>query len=150
MKDIPLSSGATLSFQLAKFQTGMKLFNAVLKELVGVPMGSAGAAFDLASLFQLEPTQIKDIVIKVSTSEEVQAIIWKCMESCLYKGINDGAGLRITETTFESEKNRSDFLPVAWEVATNNLIPFFKNLGSLLSTQSVVPTNGNEQKSETN
>jgi|GEM_PF-1105137 len=150
MKDIPLSSGAVLGFQIARFKEGMRLWNVVFKELIGVPFGQTGGSFDLQSFFQLEPSQIKDAVLKVATSEEVQAEIWKCMQSCTYKGVNDSAGLRITEATFESETNRADFLPVAWEVATNNLIPFFKNLGSLLSTPSEPAVNGTEQKSETN
>jgi len=147
MKDIPLSSGAVLGFQLAGFSDSMKLFNAVFKELVGVPIGQPGAAFDLSTLFQLEASQLKDIVIKVGTSEHVQEAIWKCMMSCTFKGIKDFTATRIAANTFDSEDNRPDFLLVAWEVATLNLAPFFKNLASLSSIQKGIPS-GNGQKSE--
>jgi len=148
MKNIPLSSGATLGFQLARFNDGMNLFNATFKELVGVSVGQQASSFDLAALFQMDISQLKDIVIKVATSDKVQEAIWKCMESCTYQGVNDSAGIKITKNTFESEDARADFLLVVWEVATLNLVPFFKNLGSLLSSPSKAMT-GSEPKSMT-
>ena len=149
MKNIPLSSGATLGFQLARFNDGMNLFNATFKELVGVPFGAQGSSLDIANFLKMDISELKDVVIKVATSDKVQEAIWKCMESCTYQSFNDSVGLKITKNTFESEDARADFLLVVWEVATLNLVPFFKNLGSLLSTPSK-GVDGSAPKSTTN
>ena len=149
MKNIPLSSGATLGFQLARFNDGMNLFNATFKELVGVPFGAQGSSLDFANFLKMDISELKDVVIKVATSDKVQEAIWKCMESCTYQGVNDSAGIKINKNTFESEDARADFLLVVWEVATLNLVPFFKNLGSLLSTPSK-GVDGSAPKSTTN
>jgi len=149
MKNIPLSSGATLGFQLARFNDGMNLFNATFKELVGIPFGAQGSSLDFANFLKMDISELKDIVIKVATSDKVQEAIWKCMESCTYQSLNDSVGIKITKNTFESEDARADFLLVVWEVATLNLVPFFKNLGSLLSTP-LKGVDGNAPKSTTN
>ena len=144
MKDMPLSSGSVLGFQIAPFEDGIKLTNVVFKELIGVPFGQ-GTGFDLSSLFQMDASNIKDIVLKVGTSEQVQEAIKKCMFSCTYKGVKDFNATRITNLTFEPEHNRGDYFLVAWEVATLNIVPFFANLVSKSSIPSGIIT-GNEQK----
>ena len=149
MKNVPLASGATLGFQMARFDVGMNLFNVTFKEMIGVPFGSQGADFDFAELFKMDVGQLKDLVLKVITSDKVQEAIWKCMETCTYQSLNDQVGLKINRNTFESEEARGDFFLVAWEVATLNLFPFFKNLKSLFSTPSKGVV-GNVPKSETN
>jgi hypothetical protein len=135
MKYVTIKSGAIIGLQIAEFDDGMKLLCVVLKQSLGIKF----SAFSLSDLFKMDVSELKDVLVKVITSSEVQESIWTCMASCTYQGSTDKAGVRITRDIFKTESGRADFFPVASEVATFNLAPFFKNLELPSSLQDAVP-----------
>lgn len=125
MIDKTLKSGAVLSLQIADFEDSMALLDAILKETIGVPI----EGFDAETIFKENSiTLIKDALFKVISSRVVKEALWKCMTSCTYQAPGTGVGTQIKRDTFNSLETRPDFFPVAGEVTTFNLSPFFKNL----------------------
>ena len=124
MKEKTLKSGAVLGLQLAAFEDSMALLDSILKEMVGVPIEGT----DLKELVGKDVSQLKDVLFKVISSKPVKEALWACLGSCTYQPKGDPAGQRITRETFQLDKARADFFPVAGEVATFNLAPFFENL----------------------
>jgi hypothetical protein len=145
MKENNLKSGAVLGLQMAAFEDSMDLLDSILKEMVGVKV----EGFDIKELIGQDLTQLKDVLFKIISSKLVKAALWKCMESCTYQEAGTAAGLRINKATFESEKTRGDFFPVAGEVTAYNLAPFFKNLTLPSSVQEKLDLLGASQKPET-
>lgn len=111
-----LDSGAVLEVQMAKFQLGHRLFKAVMREIKDIVMP------DNANVANM----IKDVAAGLLSSSEVEAILWECMGVAIYNN------QKVTPDLFEDEKIREDYLIVAKEVLIVNLIPFFKNLSSML------------------
>lgn len=77
----------------------------------------------LASLGGTEVNSIKDALLSLIGSAEVDAAIMDCMQ----KWTLDGKG--ITLETFEPDDRRGDLYPCAVEVGKEALLPFFANLG---------------------
>lgn len=138
MKEIKLKSGATLGLQLAAFEDGMALLDAILREMIGVKMELEGETLDLRELAGKNLWQLKDALFKVIASKDVKAALWTCLSSCTY-ALPGKPGERIDRTTFESEKTRGDFFPVAGEVTAFNLAPFFGSLSFPSSLQRDQP-----------
>lgn len=140
MKEVKLKSGGTLRMQLAAFDDAMTLLEVVLMELVGVSI----EGFKIEELLAKDMSQLKDAVFKVIASRKVKDALWVCMGSSMYAppGDNPDGALRIDRATFNDEKARGDYFPVAGEVAQFNLAPFFKNLelpSSLLARAGGTP-----------
>ena len=136
MKEIKLKSGATLGLQLSSLEEGTTLLDAILNELVGLKIEgfatpAEGEQFDLKNLFGKDLWALKDVLFKVIASKSVKEAVWVCMGQCTYAPPGRPAEriVRGAQGTFESEKTRADFFPVAGEVMTFNLAPFFENLG---------------------
>lgn len=141
MNDKTLKSGAVLGIQLADFEDSMSLLEAILNEAVGV----STPGLELENLFKSDISQLKDALFKVIASKRVKDALWKCMSSCTYQPAGESAGLRIDRaTTFQSEKTRPDYFPVAGEVTTYNLAPFFKNLELPSSILGAAPAGGSQ------
>jgi len=69
---------------------------------------------------------IKNLFCAGFSSPEIEGMVWKCMERCLY---NTGTGdLRITEQSFEPVERRQDYMFVCMEVVKENIDPFGKVL----------------------
>lgn len=127
MEEKKLSSGAVISLQIAAFDDSVSLLDELLLELVGVPLAGFSPE-KLEELFGEDITALKDAIFRLIASKKVRAVLFICMGSCKYQGPRESIATRITKDTFEKEENRADFLPVAMEVATLNVRPFFRNL----------------------
>lgn len=114
-----LSSGTELILKPAPFKDAHALFKTIAKELEGVTVNLSGesAKIDL----------IKNVVLRLLSSENVEDRIWPCMQRSLYRGS------KITPEVFESMENRKDFLEVAQEVLMFTIEPFIGDLGSKLN-----------------
>lgn len=136
---ITLKSGSQLAIGVAPFATGNKLLKTIARELASVRVD-----FDLSNLSN--PTNrdldsVKNAAFQLLQSDAVETVLKECMARCLYNG------QRITETTWEDENARQDYLPVAWEVMKANLLPFLKSLGLSFSAKSQ-PETSNGPKSK--
>jgi len=136
MKEVKLSSGAILGLQMADFEDGTALYQTLCAELVGIQIPMQ--ATDLKSMASMDISVLKDGFLKLMASKAIYSQVWKCMNSCTYAPAGTEAPLRILKNTFQTEEARKDFLPVAWEVLSYNLAPFFESLGSLFQAQSGV------------
>lgn len=130
MLDHKLKSGAVLGLQLADFEDSTTLLDEILLASIGVPLTgfSLDESFKPADLFQKDIGALKDLIFKVISSKRVKEALWKCMASCTYQPVGESAGSAINRSTFQSAEARADYFPVAGEVASFNLAPFFKNL----------------------
>lgn len=104
-----LDGGAELEATMGSFEECERLYEAVMGELGGID-------------FEKESTL--GLFAKLSASKSVKNALWPLLNRATYNG------QRITRDTFEPEKERADFFPVAQEVLVYNLRPFFLNLGS--------------------
>jgi hypothetical protein len=111
-----LDSGAEIEIQMAEFEKGHRLLQAVMKSHIPV-----------------------ESMIDLILSADVQPALWDCLAVCLYNGV------KINRGTFDDELARGDYLIVAKEAMTHNIAPFFKGLGSKLSGLPV-DANGSAQK----
>lgn len=117
MKVHTLKSGRTLEIGLADFRAGKNLFDAVIKEIKASKLDAESGKENF----------LKDAVLSVLSSENVERALWPCMAKCLYEKNY------ITPNTFEDISAREDFLEICYEVGQENLIPFGKNLYAELS-----------------
>lgn len=126
-----LKSGATLDVTRSPFVIGHKLFKTVLKEMkqVNLKLGlKEGQSF--GSLASLELTDdalntVKDAFCILLSSEEIEEVLWECMLRSTYNG------RKIDKALFNEDPITADYLEVAKEVMTINLIPFRQSLESL-------------------
>ena len=130
-------SGANVEATLSDYSTSFDLMKAVLRAARKGGVGSKlPEDLQLSDLAKIAYSNIStlgglaDIVIDVITSTEVEVLIFKCMERCVYDGE------KVTRDTFEKEERRGDFLFVAYEVGKINLRPFLSHLLSGLKTAS--------------
>ena len=128
-------SGASVEVTLSDYSTSFDLMKAVLKAArkggIGSKLPEDVQLSDLAKIANSDISSLggmADIVVDVITSEEVESLIFKCMERCIYDGE------KVSRTTFEKEERRADFLFVAYEVGKINLHPFLSHLLSGLKT----------------
>jgi hypothetical protein len=119
-----LPSGAELSMTLAPFVEGNRLFTAVAQCAKNVDIDAQKDVVDIAGNINA----LKDAFLNCLTSKEVSEAILLCLRRCVYNGqkINDWS-------FFDDAKLRADYLPVCWEVAKFNLLPFTNSLFSRLS-----------------
>jgi hypothetical protein len=105
---------------MAPFAIGMKLFKTIASELKGVDVQLE--SLDFAKIAGKDINSIKNAIFQLLSSDALEAVVFQCMERCLYDG------QKITRQTFEPEQARGDYLPIAWEVIRFNLSPFFSGL----------------------
>lgn len=129
-----MDSGATLGIEVASFAVGTKLLKTVARELEAVGINVGLGTGRLEDFFKMNFDKdavintIKNITLRLVGSDAVEAVLWECMDKCIYNGV------RITRTTFEDEKAKGDYFNVAKEVLVANLSPFFPGLHSKLLT----------------
>lgn len=149
MIEVNLDSGAILRVQLADFEDSIALFDSIVGEAIGVQIGDAAGDLSMSDLFKGNVSQLKDVLFKVLRSKPVKEALWKCMASCTYQPPGEEAALKIGRATFQPDKTRGDYFPVAGEVAVFNLVPFFKNLKLPSSIQGASGPIAAAQKSAT-
>lgn len=136
-------SGAKIEMSLVDFSTGFDLVKAGLKAIrQGGIKSKIPDTIQISEMMDMDIKSISgivDAIIDISTSKEVEDLIFKCMERCTYelKGNTD----RISRDTFEPEERRRDFFPIAIEVVKYNVSPFFKDLPSLLKAVRMPASN---------
>ena len=81
-----------------------------------------GAEIDADSL-----DSIIKMILNVGISKEIEDCLFVCSERVTYK--NE----KVNRDFFEKIENRALYYPIMFEVAKENLSPFFANLGSVLS-----------------
>lgn len=101
-----LASGSELEVQVASFEKAHALLQA--SRLTGIPV---------------------DNVLDLLLTPPVQEALWPCMGVCLYNK------QKITKDTFDSEGAREDYLVVAKDVFSANVLPFYKSLASKSETR---------------
>lgn len=114
MDDIKLPSGALLKVNLAPFGEARALHKAFLDASKTIQVVTGAQVVNV----------YKDVDCLMFSNEKIDGAAWKCMSRCLYDG------LKIDETTFESEKARDDFTTVYREVTRANLRPLMRNLSA--------------------
>jgi hypothetical protein len=135
-----LPSQSTLLITLAPLAAAGKLRRTLAKEFQKVELSLSPAIITavqtrdtrkiLAAFGDAEINCLKDLVMQVLGSEDLENAVFDCLAWCTLNGE------KITKATFEPEAARADLLPAAWEVIQVNLLPFF---ASLISTSSIPP-----------
>lgn len=122
MKQIDVTSGAKVMIGVAPFADAIALKNAIAKEVA-----KAGISLDMDSQKDIDWSSIISAGLSVDASQEVNAIIFKCLGRCTYQGD------RITPETFEPVEHRQDYYDIVIACVKENLTPFFKGLLSKLT-----------------
>lgn len=112
-KKVKLPSGAELRIQLSSFGTGRAMYQAVCEELKSLKLDPEA---------EVDVNLKKDLFLAMMTSKKVESCVWACFEKCLY---NES---RISEETFEPIEARDDYITLCYEVAKENIAPFWKSL----------------------
>lgn len=113
MRKDTMPSGAVLEVGIAPFAVAKALYQAVLRELRHISIGTGKP--DMAELW-------KDVFCVGFASNEIEEAIKPCLARCLYDGE------KITDASFEPEDRRQDYMQVLMEVAKDNIGPFAKAL----------------------
>lgn len=126
MKKI-LKSGATLEITMSPFVIGHKLFKAVAKEVGKVDIKIGSGSKSLEQLMESNVgdevlNTLKNIFVSILASDEVEELLWVCMERAIYNN------QKVTKDLFDNGDIASDYLEVAKEVMVLNLTPFTKGL----------------------
>jgi hypothetical protein len=111
-----LESGSEIEIWLANFQDGHELYMAVAKEL---------------SKYDLAEGTVENLALVITSSKEVNAVLWPCMKMATYTG-NGYEMVKITPEIFQKKEVRADLAEIQKEVMGFNLSPFSKPIGSLL------------------
>lgn len=120
--DVDLPSGAKLKITVAPFPKALALNKALIRCAKGLPMQ--------ADFLQMDMGVLKDALVEAATSNEVEDILFQCLERTTYNGV------RVTRDLFDDlkigEAIRKDYYPMAWEVIRANCGPFFEQTSSWL------------------
>ena len=129
-----LDSGARLIITLSDFEICDRLLIAVTKELEGVGINLGLKSGGLTDFLNMDIDKdaalntLKNAIMRLASSTLIRPVLWECMGRVVYNG------QKVTPKTFEGAKERGDWPIVAKEVLVENLLPFFPNLSSRLST----------------
>lgn len=129
------ASGAKVKIDLAPFVDAMALKNAITKTLAdgGISFGSKGIALDT----DIDVGAMLGHIMRLDSSPEVNAAIFKCLERCTYNNF------KITHDTFEGADARQDYYDVVTACVKENIAPFFKGLVSKLNgLGAMIPSQG--------
>jgi hypothetical protein len=138
-----LESGAVLELSICSFKEGTNLMKAVAKELKTTTIAfGVKDAKNFGDLFKNitddSMNTLKNLVVGLLSSEEIEAALWPCMERGTYTFNN--LTRKINSDLFEDEKVRADYLPILKEVLVFSLAPFFSSLKSLVWDSQVAST----------
>jgi hypothetical protein len=126
-----LENGAELEMTLGSFAEAQDLLQVITKSLKDSKVSLNDDIGDLNT--------IKDIFLSLLSDKEIPKAILPLIKRTTLNGI------RITSFDFfEDEKYRECYIPILWEVAKFNLMPFMKGLFSKL--QGISPMIKSSQK----
>jgi hypothetical protein len=125
-KEFTTSSGARVKINMAPFQDGMALKNAIMAEVA-----KSGVSIDMKDI-NLNAEVNVDKLIKLVAAVDCSPAVNQCLMVCLGRSTYNNE--RITAATFEDEKAREDYYEVIIEGLKFNLAPFFKSLFARLQT----------------
>jgi hypothetical protein len=128
---ITLKSGHILEVGAPDFGPAKELAKAVTRELLSVDLSLE--TLNLQELVANNFNGLKNAVLKVASSDEVEKAVFACMTQTLLQG------KPINGTTFQPEDMRQDYLPVVWEVMKRALAPFFAGLDWPSSAPAAAP-----------
>lgn len=121
-QDFVLGSGARLHVTTAPFVDANALRKTLLKTAKGIPLSADPLSMDLSVL--------KDVFIEAASSDEVERVLFKCMERVSYQDV------KVTPALFDDlklgEQARTDLLEMYWKVIEVNCGPFFLKAFSAL------------------
>lgn len=140
-------TGHKLTINVAEFDAAQELLSRVADVLrtvrfdlspgVLVALLNGDKPEAIKALLGQDANLVWNLFLALIASREIKEQVFVCMAKCLLE--IDNKNESIVRTTFESEKARPDFLPVALEVIKANLIPFFESLASELPTREKSP-----------
>lgn len=137
-------SGAKVILNIATFKEATTLKKTILSEAkeagievsdIQTPSKKKGAGVDSMKVLSL----LKDLIVNIETSDGFESAVFSCLRHCTYDG------KQINESFFDDcPEAREDYYEVMIACAKFNLLPFVKNLPSVLS--SLVSLNVSNQK----
>ena len=134
MREIKGSSGAHIIINAAPFAVVKRLRRCFAEEFrrISIDIGNPGSLAEIKEEFGNNVSKylnnLKDIILGLETSQEFENVMWDCLRDCLYDN------KAITPTLFDDLPTvRDDYDLIVFECIKENLSPFFKSLGGLLS-----------------
>lgn len=137
MKEITLKSGNVLKLSAAPFIDSIRLTNVVAKAFSqrGLDIKlDRETEISFSGLFSKNPDAFVKGLMDIIFEEFVMNLVFKCAERCVY--IKKGVSQKITPDAFENEEARNDFYEVMYNIAYENVKPFFGNLLTVFSQTS--------------
>ncbi len=123
-------SGVVVVINAAPWQDAKRLKNALEKEI------SLDTSFSLSLDADLIST-----ILRVDSSEAVNAAIWPCLARCLRDKV------QITEAIFDDVKARGDYYQIVKACIEENLRPLAVSLSSVLLELGILRKQAEAQKS---
>ena len=100
----------------ATFRESKALFDTILKKI-------EASHFDAKQ--EMDINFIKNVVLSLVSSEDVEKKLWPILERCVYGNHKD----KVNEQLFESNMEaRGDFLEICYHATIESINPFTKNL----------------------
>lgn len=141
--EIILPSGHRLTFSYATLALARQLQRDVFAELgarvdprisnaVMAALANQDKKAALMSLSSAEIGTLFQVLCALLASEKIETSVFECAKCCLLNA--NGPDESVVLASFESERARPDFIPVAQEVLWRNLKLFFGHLFSASST----------------
>lgn len=137
MKELKGSHGAKIVINSAPFGVVKQLRRCFANELlkIQIDIGNPESLTQLKQEFGNNVSKylnsFKNLLLGLEVSKDFEDVMWQCLKECLYdnKVINENLFNDIPEA-------REDYDIIVYECVKENLGPFFKSLGGLLSTPS--------------
>lgn len=131
-KKVTLASNAVLEISISDFKTVNALIKAMMKEAKNIKI-DGGMELDIEkAIKEGQYNFVKDIVCSLVASDEIESLLFKCFERCMYNK------KKINEDLFDLDLDaRGDYYEIAWEVGKFNVAPFTKGLLSKLRTSTL-------------
>ena len=147
MKEIKGSNGAKIVINCAPFGVVKKLRKCIaqqLKELqidIGNPDSLAALKKEFGDNVSKYLNSFKNLLLGLEISQDFEDVMWECLKECLYDN------KQIIPTLFDDiPEAREDYDKIVYESIKENLGPFFKSLGGLLSTPNLLTEEVQESK----
>lgn len=138
MREIRGINGAAIVINPAPFKLVKQLRGCIANELkkIQIDIGNPESLDAIKKEFNGNVSKylnyIKDILLNLETSENFERVIWDCLKECLYDNKS------ITQLLFDDiPAAREDYDLIVYECIKENMAPFFKSLGGMLSTLKV-------------
>jgi len=137
-----LKSGHQLTLNVAEFEEAQVLLEQLSEAAKGVrldisqDMMAAILAGDQDTIKKAvvgnDVNTIWNLFLNVMSHRGLKIAVGQCMRHCMLNAAGPTEAI-VPEKTFNDERARPDYLPIAWEVIKANVGPFF---GSLVSASS--------------